>query len=490
MPEKKFFIAAPLYAAASRPHLGHAFPSVVSDALARHLRAEEVPVLHLGGLGERCAEAEEAAAGRGAEPADWCARVAADYEQLWRILDVRFDSLAVAGPGHAAGLQAAYARLEESGDIYTGRLPGHFCEACGAYYAEEDLDSGKCPVHLSRPEKPGTAPLFRLSKYSGALLEHYANNPGALQPRERSLELAALVRAGLKDIPVARRGAWGVPVKSSPGFVVRGWFDRLLLYAAAAGAWEGEPGGPWPPDALLAGRDGLLVHGAAWPAALLALGLQPPLKTFSHGLWTAGGRKMSSAAGNFTRAEDLARDYGTDAVRYYLLRAKPPEADAEFSAEALRARYDSELAGGLGHLFERVTNLAGQYPENRLPHRPEGSAVFSELSSRTPALQRAAGELRFSAVLDGVWDAVALLNRIIDERKPLGLARRDPAALREFLREMVWCLRLLAGWLNPYMPDTASRMQLQLGVGAPGSRRPPPLFPRLPGARPGDASIN
>lgn len=187
--------------------------------------------------------------------------------------------------------------------------------------------------------------------------------------------------------------------------------------------------------------------------------------------------------GNFIKAEDVVKDYGVDALRYFIFREVTFGQDGDFSMDAFKRRYNSDLANDLGNLFSRVMNMAAKCLDNRLPEKPEESATFRELSSWTPAIHRSLEDLQFSEALEKIWQGVSTLNRLVDTQKPWVMAKTDPAALKAFLHEMIWCLRLIAGWIDPFMPDTASRMYLQLGVGKPSvpgvePQKVPPLFPR------------
>lgn len=501
MRSKKFYVTTPLYPADDKPHLGHACAALAADVLARHLRAKDVPAHFQTGTCEHGAGVEAAALRRGAAPGDWCGAVAGEFRALWETLDVRCDRfLRTTEPAHEACVQAAFEKLLKSDDIYKGPAEGRWCPSCETFYAEADLRGGGCPVHGGPAERAGGETyFFRLSRYERPLLEHYARHPAFLAPGGPARELREAVRAGLKDLPAARAAtAWGAPLKCDPAHAPCAWFHALLGYASGAGCHPDgpspDPGALWPPDVQLTGRELFRLHGAVWPAVLLALGLELPRRVFAHGRWTLDGREMSRARGSFIKAEDVAREYGVDALRYFLLRETPFGQDGDFSMEAFRRRYNADLAGDLGHLFARTMKMAGSYLEHRLPRRPEKSEIFTELSALTPEIHRAVEELNFSGALELVWGAVGRLNRLVDERKPWDLARRDPAALKAFLHELVWCLRLAAGWLDPFMPGTASKMHLELGVGAAAAgvepQQLPPLFPRKQDDKPGHPHLN
>lgn len=500
MPPKKFFVTTPLYCVSDKPHLGHAYTTLAADVLARHLRAKDVPVHLQTGTAEHGAAVEAAALGRGVAPAAWGDAVSADFRGLWKTLNVSLDGFVrTSDPAHAACVQAVFEKLLKTGDIYKGAYGGFYCPACEAFYDETELPGGKCRLHGRPAERVGEEVyLFRLSGYGEPLLRHYAGHPDFLSPRWRAKELENIVRSGLRDVPVSlARPAWGVQVKSDPAHTVCAWFDALLAYASGAGYHPDRPSPAfrslWPADAHLAGKESFRLHGAVWPAVLLALGLELPRMAYAHGWLTIDGEKMSKSRGNFIKAEDVVRDYGVDALRYFLLREVPFGQDGDFSTEALKDRYNSDLSGELGGLFSRVMKLAG-WLEHRLPHKPEGSETFSEISSWTPEIHRAVEELRFREALEQVWRAVGRLNRLVDGKRPLELAKKDPAAMKAFMNEMVWCLRLVAGWLDPFMPGTASTMHLQLGVGVAASgadrQKPGELFPRKQDGRPGPPELN
>ena len=501
MKSKKFYVTTPLYCVTAKPHIGHAYTTVAADVLARHLRSKDLPVHFQTGTDEHGSGIEKTAGEKGVAPKAWCDRISAEFRALWKTLDISYDHfLRTTDASHEAGVQAVFERLLKTGDIYKGSYEGPYCASCEAFYDESELKEGRCPVHAAPAGRVSEETyFFRLARYEQALLEHYERHPDFLSPRYRAQEVINFVKSGLKDIAVSRtRVAWGIPVKSDPAHTVYGWFDALLNYATGPGFGPERPSADfaqvWPADVHLAGKESFRFHGVVWPAMLLALGVELPLKVYAHGWWAINGAKMSRSRGNFITAEDVVRDYGVDALRYFLLREMPFGQDGDFSMEAFRRRYNTDLASDLGNLFSRVMNMAAGYLEHRLPHKPEGSPVFSELSSRTPEIDRSIEALQFSEALEQIWRGVSRLNRLVDERKPWDLARKDPAALRAFLNEMVWCLRLVAGWLDPFMPATASRMHLQLGVGMTSGgvepQKVPPLFPRKHDDKPGAPGNN
>lgn len=497
MPEtrKKFCVTTPLYYVNHRPHIGHAYTTLAADVLARHMRARGTDVFFQTGTDEHGAGVARTAAERGSAPGDWADGISADFERAWKLLNVNCDVFTrTAGAEHERVVRDAFGRMKESGDIYPGRYSGAYCASCGSFYGEGELrEGGLCPVHGAKTEPvSGECHLFRLSRYRQRLLDHYAANPGFLAPRHRAAGIVDFVSSGLEDIPVSSPGgSWGVTVGTGPEQTVHSWFDALLGYLTGAGWLAGGETAAfrsvWPADVHLAGKERFRSHAVTWPAMLMSLGLPLPGKVYAHGRWTIEGGGTREEGGAAASPAEAIKEYGADALRYFLFRETPFGEDGDFSTAALKRRYNSDLADELGGLFSRVTGLAAEHLDSRLPQKPEEDSAknFSRLRALDADIAADIETLAFGSALDRIWGAVEELNRGIDTRATGELARKDPAALKAFLKDMVWCLRLIAGWVYPFLPDTSARMQMLMSIGDAETggvepQRVPPLFPRKP----------
>jgi len=510
---KKFYLTTPLYYVNAAPHIGHAYTTLAADILARYKRQKECAVHLLTGTDEHGSKIEQAAKEAGKTPKQYADEVSAQFKDLWKHLDIQFDDfIRTTDERHEARVQAVFARLREKGDIYKGTYKGFYCVSDESFWTETEAppdEKGRrlCPnPECRRPLQAAEEEsyFFKLSSYQAPLLAHYKAHPEFLQPPHRAAEMVRFVEEGLRDLAVSRtKVTWGVPVPGDPGHVVYVWFDALLNYLTATG-WlpEGATApGPdeyealWPADVHLVGKEIFRFHTVIWPAMLMALGLPLPKSVFAHGWWTADGAKMSKSKDNFVDPRDITREFGVDAFRYFLFREMPFGNDGDFSREALLKRYNSELANDLGNLVSRVTNMVDKYISGETPGKPDSEkpSVVKEMLEKSPQVDAAMERLALQEALNVIWTGVRRLNEKVDKEKPWEMARTNPEGLRVLLHELVISLRIVAGWLAPFMPQTAAKMQANLGVRAfpgpqtpeevlagPGSRilKGPPLFPR------------
>ena len=488
---KKYYITTPLYYVNYTPHIGHAYTTLAADILARHLRANDKEVYFQTGTDEHGINIERTAKENGKTPKEWADEIVVKFKEMWNILHIDYDYfIRTTDEYHEKQVQKVFEKLIESGDIYKGNYEGLYCPSCENFYDESELIDGKCPVHKKDVEKVSEETyFFRLSKYEKALLDHYKNNPDFLSPSYRANEIIRFVEMGLKDISVSRtRVKWGIPVLSDPKHTIYVWFDALLNYITGAGYDVDNPNNEkfksiWPCDVHLIGKEIFRFHAVIWPSILMALKLPLPKKIYAHGWWTVNGEKMSKSRGNIIDPSDIVQEYGLDAFRYFIFREVPFGQDGDFSTEMFKVRYNSDLANGLGNLFSRVINMIIKYLDNEMPNEPKDSPMFNYLLSKQNEIYRHIENLSFNLALDEIWDAIAYLNKEIGDKKPWELAKTDIEKLKKFLNEIVWCLRLIARWIYPFMPDTSAKMNMYLAIGKSHTKgveatKPSPLFPK------------
>jgi methionyl-tRNA synthetase len=510
MPKSTFYVTTPIYYPNDVPHIGHAYTTVATDVVARYHRLRGEDVLFLTGTDEHGKKVPQAARDQGMEAQEFVDRMEPRWREVWERLDIAYDDyIRTTEPRHEAAvtklLQAVYDNGRE--DIYLGKYEGLYCVSCEAYYTEDELVDGMCPIHGKPVEAMSEENyFFRLSAYQDRLLEHYERRPEAVEPDSRRNEVLSLIKGGLRDFSISRTSfAWGVPLPWDPKHVCYVWFDALTNYITAAG-YADDPERferAWPADVHFIGKDILRFHAIYWPAMLMAGGVEPPRQVWAHGFLLVSGEKMSKTKLTGIHPFELVDRFGVDAYRYYFVREIPFGQDGSFSWEAMTDRYNADLANGLGNLASRVLAMIDQSFQGAVPEslEPEAAgdlpAVAADVAARC---DRAMDELDLSGAIGAVWDLVDRANGYLVERAPWALAK-DPergGELASVLYASAEVLRVLGVLISSVMPGAAARLWAQLGVPealeaqrlpeaatwgglAPGTRvrRGESLFPRL-----------
>ncbi len=507
MMAEKFYLTTPLYYVNDVPHIGHAYTTIAADALARYKR-RRFDVHFLTGTDEHGQKIWRAAQDKNEDTQRFVDRMAEGFKSAWKILGISHDDfIRTTEERHVKVVQKVFHALLEKGDIYKGEYEGWYCVPCESFWSisemKEDIDGRLlCPDCGRETEVlKEESYFFKLSKYQDALLKHMDSNPDFIQPPSRKNEILQFINQGLRDLSITRTAfPWGVGLPDDPKHVVYVWFDALINYISALGYPDGDRFKYWPADVHLMGKEIVRFHAVTWPSMLMALGIPLPGKIFGHGWWTVEGKKMSKSKGNVVDPLALSREYGVDAVRYFLLREVPFGSDGDFSMKSFIARYNADLANDLGNLLNRTLTMIEKYFDGTIPEPPENLDLnFDELSQQLIGAQEALPNLldrymeglNFSSVLATIWeDLVTKANKYIEKQAPWKIAKAGKTdKLKAVMYNLCQALKVSAFLISPFMPSTAEKMWQQLGLSGKVSlearidgvkvAKGDPLFPRI-----------
>lgn len=481
---KSFYITTPIYYVNDVPHIGHAYTTIIADTIARFKKMMGFEVFFLTGTDEHGQKIEKSAAARGITPIELADQVVMRFKDLWEALNIRHDFfIRTTQPDHERTVQKLFQKLMDKGDIYKGSYEGYYCVSDENFLSEDvPLEEGGFKVCPDCGKQAGKVSeecyFFRLSAYEKPLLEYYAENPTFVRPQSRMNEITSFVRQGLKDLSITRTTVkWGIPVPGDPQHTVYVWFDALHNYLSGIGYDWNLPLYErfWPADVHLIGKDILRFHAVFWPAFLMAGGFPLPRCVFGHGWWLKDQTKMSKSKGNVLDPHLILDTFGTDPLRYFLLREIPIGLDGNFSHEGFIHRVNSDLANDLGNLAQRVLTMIRSYFQGRLEplgdERESDRALAESFEACREAITGFYGELAVNRALEETWGYINQVNRYLADHEPWKLAKQEDQRprLARILYQAAASLRVIACFLYPVMPESADRIWEFLGeTGSPG----------------------
>ncbi|HLK65848.1 MAG TPA: methionine--tRNA ligase [Bryobacteraceae bacterium] len=464
----KYYLTTPIYYVNAAPHIGHAYTTMVADAIKRFRRMQGYEAVLTTGSDEHGVNVERAAERAGKTPKEFCDVIAAEFERQWKMLGLEIDYFQrTTSPQHARVVQDLFDRCRANGFIYKGSYSGQYC-IFDNLYVNDAKPGDPCP-DCGRTTETITEEnfFFKLSSFTDWLLELYEKQPDFIQPDTRRNEVMAFVREGLKDLSITRTNIkWGIPVKGEAPHVFYVWFDALTTYMSAVDGTD-----LWPADLHLIGKEIVRFHAVFWPCFLKAAGLPIPKRIFAHGWLLFEESKMSKSRGNIVRAEPIQRVMGADALRYFLMREVVFGQDGSFSYDALVGRYNSDLANGLGNLASRTLTMIHQYRKGVITdgREPEIAAIAYQTIDN---VQNAFARFEFSKGLEAAWGLISAVDKFIVERAPWALARQlendhAQALLDSTLYTAAEALRIVSALVYPILPESAAKIWKQLGMAHP-----------------------
>ena len=485
MDKPKYYITTAIAYTSGKPHIGNTYEIVLADAIARYKRSQGYDVFFQTGTDEHGQKIELKAEEAGISPKEYVDKVAGEVKEIWDLMNTSYDKfIRTTDEDHEKQVQKIFKKLYDQGDIYKSSYEGLYCTPCESFWTESQLVDGKCP-DCGREVKPAKeeAYFFKMSKYADRLIEHINTHPEFIQPVARKNEMMNnFLLPGLQDLCVSRTSfSWGIPVDFDPKHVVYVWLDALTNYITGIGYdCDGNNSERfnkyWPADLHLIGKDIIRFHTIYWPIFLMALGVPLPKQVFGHPWLLQGDGKMSKSKGNVLYADELVDFFGVDAIRYFVLHEMPFENDGVISWDLLVERINSDLANTLGNLVNRTISMTNKYFGGVVTNKnvtldEEGAAIDADLKAVTENTPKNVdvkmNDLRVADAITEIFTLFKRCNKYIDETMPWALAKEEGKKdrLETVLANLIESIKVGAGLLSSFMPETAEKIFAQLGDG-------------------------
>jgi methionyl-tRNA synthetase len=469
-----FYVTTPIYYVNGEPHAGHAYTTIVADALARYHRLKGDDVFFLTGVDEHGANIHKAAENSGLSPQDYCDKMAPIFIKLWKRLNISNDIfMRTTSDMHKRGAAKFLTALYDSGDVYKGHYEGYYCRPCERFVPEKELTDEKiCPIHkLPLEWLQEENYFFQLSKYQDRLLAHIQENPDFIYPAARRNELLSVLNSGLEDISISRSSvSWGIPLPFDPEHIVYVWIEALMNYMTALGYETDDERYRtfWPANVHMMAKDITRFHALIWPAMLMATNLPLPKQVVGHGWLTKDGEALSKTRGIFIDMDTDIETCGLDAFRYYLLREFSFGNDGDYRPARLHARYNADLANDLGNLLNRVLGLVNKNFKG-IPAPTTPGEFDDEIKTMAQTtinqLDTHIGAFAFDNALETIWEFVRRINRYVQQTQVWTLAKPETKPrMGTVLYNSLEALRIISVLISPFIPDTAEKIQRQIGL--------------------------